>query len=171
MNVNFNSLSSNALSFFKENVLSSLTDQQKKILIVASIAFSCLAACYLVRQWCLISKVEPLDDVKIDDVKIAPNYLPKSLTDKDIESLRKCSKHWKFSKDENRESILNYIDKVLKDPEFQNDPHVYIKNLHGGEDRIVVCEYIVPEHPAREFFDSMVEVGVIKKTENSSQIK
>ena len=42
MNSNLTSFSSYAVSFLKENVLSSLTAKQKKILIIASIAIGCL---------------------------------------------------------------------------------------------------------------------------------
>lgn len=46
MNINFNSSSHEILSYFNKTSLSSLSIQHKKILGVAALAFSILAACY-----------------------------------------------------------------------------------------------------------------------------
>ncbi len=43
-----------ALSFAKESVLPLLTDQQKKILAVASIAFGALAVAYVINRSIII---------------------------------------------------------------------------------------------------------------------
>lgn len=49
MNINFNYFPSEAFSFFKENFLSSLIVQNKKIFLVVAIVFGILATCYTVR--------------------------------------------------------------------------------------------------------------------------
>jgi len=50
MNITLNSFSNYAISFLKEEVLPTLTAQQKKILIISSIAFGFLAACYAISR-------------------------------------------------------------------------------------------------------------------------
>ena len=57
MNVNFIYLSHFNLNFLKENFLTSLLDQQKKILALAAIAFGSLAAYYVVSRYCF-KKIE-----------------------------------------------------------------------------------------------------------------
>jgi hypothetical protein len=47
-----------SLSIFKENILSSLSQQQKKIAIVALAAFACLAALYLTRNYYFKAQVQ-----------------------------------------------------------------------------------------------------------------
>lgn len=56
----------NQVSFFQESVLNFLTDRQKKVLVVASCAFACLAACYAVYVNAdrLLSYI--LKDVKVE---------------------------------------------------------------------------------------------------------
>src|ERR1700730_5427672 len=54
------SFSNYVISLLKDNVLPSLTAQQKKILLIASVAFSCLASCYLIYRCCFRTK--PLTD-------------------------------------------------------------------------------------------------------------
>lgn len=56
MNINFNSFSCYAVSFLKESILPSFTAQQKKILVIASIAFGVLAAWYVASRCCLTAK-------------------------------------------------------------------------------------------------------------------
>lgn len=51
MNINLNSFSNGVNLFFKESVLPSVTAQQKKILMIASIAFGFLVACYLANRY------------------------------------------------------------------------------------------------------------------------
>lgn len=51
MNINFNHLL-HSVSLFKEKWLSRLTPQQKKIMAIASIALSALAAGYLLLRCC-----------------------------------------------------------------------------------------------------------------------
>ena len=46
------SFSNYAVSLLKDQVLPSLTAQQKKILLVVSVAFSCLAALYVIYRCC-----------------------------------------------------------------------------------------------------------------------
>lgn len=60
MNIHFNSLSNYTTSFFKESLLPTLTNQQKKILIIASVAFGFLAACYAMYHYAKRQK-EPSD--------------------------------------------------------------------------------------------------------------
>lgn len=63
MNVNFNYLSNYALSLFKESILPTLNDRQKKIIAIASIALGCLAAFYILRRCCFRAKIiVPTDD-------------------------------------------------------------------------------------------------------------
>ena len=50
MNINISYLSSNALFYFKENILPAFTDRQKKIIVIASIAFGLLAAWFVVSR-------------------------------------------------------------------------------------------------------------------------
>ena len=52
MNICFNSLSNCSASFLKESILPSLTSLQKKIIVIASIAFGLLAALYLANRCC-----------------------------------------------------------------------------------------------------------------------
>lgn len=58
MNLNINYLSSNTLFYFKESILPSFTAQQKKIIVIASIAFALLAAWYVASRCCFKSKKE-----------------------------------------------------------------------------------------------------------------
>jgi hypothetical protein len=58
MNIDVNYFSNYVVSFFKENIASSLTVQQKKIACVVIIALGFLAALYMVKQ-CM--KASPSD--------------------------------------------------------------------------------------------------------------
>lgn len=57
MNINFCSFSGYAVSLMKESVLPSFTAQQKKILVIASIAFAILAALYAASRCCFEAEV------------------------------------------------------------------------------------------------------------------
>lgn len=70
MNIIYPSLV-NALNLFKENVVPALTTQQKKILVIASLALSCLAACYVIFR-CFNKKAE---------IKASEPILPEILED------------------------------------------------------------------------------------------
>lgn len=56
MNIQFKSFPSHAISLFKERVLLSCTAQQKIILLIASIAFSILAAWFVASRFCFTAK-------------------------------------------------------------------------------------------------------------------
>ena len=68
MYLNINSLQTKAL-YFKDQVLSSLTSQQKKILIVAAVAFSCIAALFLYCKCCFKGTVDKKDPKDQGDAK------------------------------------------------------------------------------------------------------
>jgi hypothetical protein len=75
MNIHFNVFSYDTVSsFFKESITPSLTNQNKKIIAIASIIFGLLATAYLVYQSCCkTSKISPNldeDDIVIDDPDI-----------------------------------------------------------------------------------------------------
>src|SRR4051794_22609078 len=53
---------SHAVPLLRDKVLIQLTDQQKKILVVASIAFACLALCCLLTCRYACSKIEKEED-------------------------------------------------------------------------------------------------------------
>lgn len=60
-------------SFFEKNNISSLFDQNKKILLIASVIFSCVAAYYVITRYCF--KAEPLNKDKklekdLNEVKV-----------------------------------------------------------------------------------------------------
>lgn len=70
MNICLNSFSSYSASFLKETILPSLTSQQKKIIVIASIAFGLLAALYVASRCCFGStekEFEDQQDFKPDD--------------------------------------------------------------------------------------------------------
>lgn len=69
MNINFNSLQAKAF-YFKEKLLSSLTPQQKKILAVAALALSCIAAIYLFCKCCFKATTIDKDNPKPASQKI-----------------------------------------------------------------------------------------------------
>ena len=68
MYLNINSLQTKAL-YFKDQILSSLTSQQKKILIVAAVAFSCIAALFLYCKCCFKGTVDKKDPKDQGDAK------------------------------------------------------------------------------------------------------
>lgn len=73
MNIQMNSLASHALFFMRESAVPSLTEKLKKILVIASIAFALLAACYLMLR---SSKIEVKNE---DDDKTLPdNWVKKT---------------------------------------------------------------------------------------------
>lgn len=57
MNINFHSFSNYAISF-RDNIISSLNPQQKKILVIASVAFGILAACYAISRCCFKASIK-----------------------------------------------------------------------------------------------------------------
>src|SRR5437868_5093484 len=68
MNI-ISSSSSFAISFFSEKILPSLTAQQKKILVIATIALGFLTACYAIRH-VFYGKVEANPEKKEVDKKV-----------------------------------------------------------------------------------------------------
>lgn len=68
MHLNFNSLQTRAFSF-SEHVLSSLTLQQRKILAVAALALTCIAALWLLSKCCVRAKEIDQDDLKDEEKK------------------------------------------------------------------------------------------------------
>ena len=86
MNIHLNSISNYSATFLKERILSSLTSQQKKIIVIASIAFGLLAALYLAIRCCLKNKESA--DKNQPDVKpeIDHETKLKPLNEKDIET-------------------------------------------------------------------------------------
>ena len=64
MYINFHSFSNQAISSLKENILPTLTAQQKKILIIASIALGFLAALYLAARCCSQDEISDGQDKK-----------------------------------------------------------------------------------------------------------
>lgn len=94
MYLNINSLQTKAL-YFKDQILSSLTSQQKKILIVAAVAFSCIAALFLYCKCCFKAKIGEKDKKDQDDAKAKPKVeveQPKldEKTEKSHEAFRKA---------------------------------------------------------------------------------
>src|SRR5271156_2404835 len=69
MNIHINSFLSFAISSFKEQVLLALTAQQKKIIVIASIVFGCLAALVAVRRCCFKAKPSNENDLLNDKGK------------------------------------------------------------------------------------------------------
>ena len=57
MNINIPSFSF-AVYFFKESLMPSLSAQQKKIIIIASLALACLTACYMINRSCFRTKIK-----------------------------------------------------------------------------------------------------------------
>src|ERR1019366_900202 len=53
MKININSFCNYSVSFFKERIQTTLTAQQQKILSIVGIALGLLAACYVVKRYCL----------------------------------------------------------------------------------------------------------------------
>lgn len=82
MNIQMNNFASHALFFMRESILPSLTAQQKKVLVIASIAFAWLAACYLMFQSCNFEVKNEDDDKTLPDnlVKKA-KFLPQTAQD------------------------------------------------------------------------------------------
>jgi hypothetical protein len=75
MNIYFNHFSNHFISHLNESVLPSLTSQQKRILIVASIAFGVLAACLIACRCCFKLQISFISD---DDDDSAGNNSPQS---------------------------------------------------------------------------------------------
>ena len=66
MNIKFNLIPNAAVSIFKENIISSLTVQQKRVLAIALAALGCLAICYaIIRTYCF--KAQSLSDQNPQD--------------------------------------------------------------------------------------------------------
>lgn len=57
MNIDFHFIFSHAKLIFKEQLAVSLTAQQKRVLVIATIAMSCIAFCYALSRFCLKGKV------------------------------------------------------------------------------------------------------------------
>lgn len=61
MNISFNFISNHTISFLTEKTLSSLTALQKRILVIASFIFGCIAAYYALRHCFKRSEIKPID--------------------------------------------------------------------------------------------------------------
>lgn len=57
MSIYFDRLFNDATTFFKESILTPLATQHKKIAFIASMAFSCLAICYLIKHYFFTAKI------------------------------------------------------------------------------------------------------------------
>lgn len=84
MNIHFDAFSKCVFSHFNEKILPSLSTQQKKIILVATIAFSCLAAsyflgCYFVRKFKAVSN-PAADPIPVPPLvpEFEPPIVPKS---------------------------------------------------------------------------------------------
>lgn len=76
MNISFFNLSIARLNYlFKESILPSVTDQQKKIFVIVSLAFSLLSLCYVISKICF--NPNPLKFKFLNDEKNKEG-LPKS---------------------------------------------------------------------------------------------
>src|SRR5215207_2163276 len=80
MNIHFNSWNHYVMSSIKENVLPTLTAQQKKISIVVSLALAFLAACY-VAYYIVSHYIDPNTKPQVD--KFNPSELTEILASKD----------------------------------------------------------------------------------------
>ncbi len=83
MNIYFDSISNCAAFFLKEKVFPVLSAQHKKILIIVSLAFGFLAACYALRH-CLPTKKIIAKSI------LEPLEKPKKLIEKQIEKPEEC---------------------------------------------------------------------------------
>jgi hypothetical protein len=112
MNINFNSLSNFTISFCQEKIL--LTDQRKKILIVVSIAFGFLTACYLITRhyWFRAKKEsEIMEDDKEEIINHQGDISPKQL---EIEASL---------------NLLSQIPKMKGPKEILGNPPIYEEGL------------------------------------------
>ena len=65
-----NSLSHYMIPLFKQTILPSISVQQKKILLIASLAFSFLAACYLVSYFYVRTKLPDANMEDVEDIEV-----------------------------------------------------------------------------------------------------
>ena len=84
MNINFNSFPSYAVSLLRENVLPSLTAQHKKILVIASIAFVFMAACYAVVYHCRCFKFMNHDEGEMEKEKKSDEKVEEELCEDNV---------------------------------------------------------------------------------------
>ena len=68
MYLNLNSLQAKVF-YFKEQIHFSLTSQQKKILVIATMALSCIAAIYLFCKYCFKAKEKDQNSLKAENQK------------------------------------------------------------------------------------------------------
>lgn len=68
MNIHLNCLFNYGLSFFKENILSSLTAQKKKIIMVASAIFGCSVAYYVLKRCFKVNEIID-EDGKLEQLR------------------------------------------------------------------------------------------------------
>ena len=120
MYLNFNSLQTKAI-YFKEQLLSTLTPQQKKILVVATLALSCIIAISLFCKCCLKAKKEDksdLDDAgqKTDALKnkIAPKVEQPKVDQKKTEPPKKEPKAEQLKKEPTAEQKAEQPEEELK---------------------------------------------------------
>ena len=91
MNINMSSFSSYAVSLFKQSVLPSLTSQQKKIILIASLAFGLLAVWYAAcRCRCFkATKIESEDKPEVKPDRELNHFVDEPLNNDGIEGRRK----------------------------------------------------------------------------------
>ena len=78
--MNIHSFSISAVSFFREHFLPSLTAQQKKIILLASLAFGCLAACCAMRP-CFFKPAKVRNEGLDEKVPVHKDPLGESIVD------------------------------------------------------------------------------------------
>jgi hypothetical protein len=71
MNINLGYFSNHAVSFFKDKILSSLTSQQKKIVLIASIIFGCISAYYIFKRCCFKAQKAGREKAEILEFNVA----------------------------------------------------------------------------------------------------
>lgn len=73
MSVYFSSFSNHALSYLRQDVVSSLNVQQKKIIIIVTLAIACVAACFAYFCQCLKKDKKNSDSPDAGKVKVIQN--------------------------------------------------------------------------------------------------
>jgi hypothetical protein len=149
--------SQNALSFLNESVFSSLTQQQKKVILIATAAFACLAALYAVRC-CWFKATAPSDD-RDDDFKTNESPIKPQVEEEEVQPT--TEKRIKASGETEEGEFLNgelhghgkrvFPDGTLYEGEFRNGL------LHGIGKKISITATIKEGKPISQ--DKTIEEG------------